>query len=292
MGIRTDLALEKREMHSEEIEGVRSEEAESEGLKITRVFITDESAAKKIGKPIGTYVTVELEDMEFENEEIISKGSKAVAHELKKMIKNDTSSVLVAGLGNRSITPDSVGPKAVDKVFVTRHLSEIKGDFDFDFRPVSAVAPGVLGITGIETGEILSGIAGKIKPDLIICVDALASRSLKRLGTTVQISDSGINPGSGVGNNRREISEKTFSLPVIAIGVPMVVDAATVAEDILKTAGNENPDLIKNSLEGKSENMIVTPSNVDIISDQAADIISEAINIALHGEDILNGKTS
>ena len=176
MSIRSDLALEMREMYAEEISGVESSEADSDGVKVTSVKITSAEGALKIGKPIGNYITIELDNMDFENEDICNRGAHALCDELKKIIRLDGSaSVLAVGLGNRRITPDSVGPKTVDKLFVTRHMKEIKDErFEFDFRPVSAVAPGVLGITGIETGEIVMGIADRIKPDLIIAVDALA----------------------------------------------------------------------------------------------------------------------
>lgn len=306
MSIRSDLALEMREMYAEEISGVESSETDSEGVKVTSVKITSAEGSLKIGKPIGNYITIELDNMDFENEDICNRGAHALCDELKKIIRLDeNASVLAVGLGNRRITPDSVGPKTVDKLFVTRHMKEIKDErFEFDFRPVSAVAPGVLGITGIETGEIVMGIADRIKPDLIIAVDALASRKLSRLGTTVQIADTGINPGSGVGNNRKELSEKTLGIPVIAIGIPMVSDAATVADDVfsvmaehIKKSGgdelykalssigeSERAEVIKEVLTKNEMNQVITPNNVDVISEQAAKIIAGGINLALHGD--------
>lgn len=306
MSIRSDLALEMREMYAEEISGVESSEADSDGVKVTSVKITSAEGALKIGKPIGNYITIELDNMDFENEDICNRGAHALCDELKKIIRLDgNASVLAVGLGNRRITPDSVGPKTVDKLFVTRHMKEIKDErFEFDFRPVSAVAPGVLGITGIETGEIVMGIADRIKPDLIIAVDALASRKLSRLGTTVQIADTGINPGSGVGNNRKELSEKTLGIPVIAIGIPMVSDAATVADDVfsvmaehIKESGgdelykalssigeSERAEVIKEVLTENEMNQVITPNNVDVISEQAAKIIAGGVNLALHGD--------
>ena len=302
MSIRTDLALACREMFAGELSGVESENRDEDGISVTHVTITTQEGAQKIGKPIGNYITIEISDMNFEDDEICERGAKAVAAELKKLgnIKDETK-VLVVGLGNQYITPDSIGPKTAGRIFVTRHLQEVKIEhFDFDFRPVSAVAPGVLGLTGIETGEIVLGIVEKTKPDLVIAVDALASRKLSRLGTTVQIADTGINPGSGVGNNRKEISEKTLGVPVIAIGVPMVVDAATMADDLLgivqeyisRQSDGKLPGIFDNLDENEREalisealseiNMIVTPKNVDIISNQAARIISEGINAALH----------
>lgn len=289
--IRTDLAIECREMFGEEISGVESSEKDTDGIKVTHVKITTDEGAERIGKPKGNYVTIEIEGMLDEDEELCNRGAEAVSEELQKLmnLKEDTS-VLVVGLGNRYITPDSIGPEAVGKLFVTRHLTEVKDiDFEFNFRSVSAIAPGVLGLTGIETGEIVEGIKNHVNPDIIIAVDALASRKLSRLGTTVQISDTGINPGSGVGNNRKELSQKSMGVPVIAIGVPMVVDALTVADDVYSSIMNKlknngeninSSDFLSETFSEK--NMIVTPNNVDVLAKQASEIIAEGINKALH----------
>ena len=298
MGIRTDLAIEAREMFAEEISGVESTQKDTDGITVTHVKITTEEGAKKIGKPIGNYITVEIKDLQYEDEEICRRGAKAVESELKKIIKlSKEASVLVAGLGNRYITPDSIGPKTIGKLTVTRHITKEGGEgFDFDVRAVSAIAPGVLGITGIETGEILRAVSDKIKPSLIIAVDALASRKLSRLGTTIQICDSGISPGSGVGNNRKALTKETLGVPVIAIGVPMVVDAATLTSDAIETVGkylssslgeksveafSDCPELVKKALCENNTNMVVTPNDVDTLAEQASDIIAEGINSAL-----------
>ncbi len=281
--IRTDLALECCEMLNEEIDGIESSEKDTDGIKVTHVKITTDEGAKRIGKPKGGYVTIEIQGMTEEDEELCKRGAMAVSEELKKLLNlSETTSILAVGLGNRYITPDSIGPETVGKLFVTRHIHEMKDrDFDFDYRSVSAIAPGVLGLTGIETGEIVEGIKNHVKPDLIIAIDALASRKLSRLGTTVQISDTGINPGSGVGNNRKELSQNSLGVPVIAIGVPMVVDALTLADDVCESIlkDKKNKEEIKEAMQG--ENMIVTPNNVDIIVKQAAEIIAEGINSAL-----------
>ncbi len=301
MSIRTDLVIEAREMFAGEIAGVESSHKDTDGITVTQVKITTPEGALKIGKPIGNYVTIEIQDMQIENEELCRRGAKAVCDELKKLIKIPSdASVLVAGLGNRYITPDSIGPKTVNKLMVTRHITKESGSgLDFNVRAVSAVAPGVLGLTGIETSEIILGVADRIKPSLIIAVDALASRKISRLGTTVQISDTGISPGSGVGNNRNELSEKTLGIPVIAIGVPMVVDAATMTVDAIETLTaylkenygedgsiltellSDSGSLIDKALTENNENMVVTPNDVDVISDQASQIIAEGINNAL-----------
>lgn len=279
MNIRTDLALECREMFADEISGVESKQRDDDGITITQVNIKTDEGAKRIGKPIGSYITIEIDSMLYDDEDIKSRGEKAVADELCKLLQNkNTDSVLVVGLGNQYITPDSIGPKTVGKITVTRHItSAAQLGFNFDIRPVSAVAPGVLGITGIETGEIVKGVVEHVKPTLVIAVDALAARKISRLGTTVQLSDTGISPGSGVGNNRKELTEKTLGVPVIAIGVPMVVDATTLAMDIVRDRAQ-----IKNELLEDGRGMILTPNDVDAISNIASDIISGGINTALH----------
>ncbi len=303
MAIRTDLAIECREMFAQEISGVESLAHDNDGITVTHVKITSEEGARQIGKPVGDYVTIEIDEMLQSDEDIIDRGARAVSEELKKLVANkNLDSVLVVGLGNRYITPDSIGPKAVGKITVTRHITkEANMGFDFSVRAVSAVAPGVLGITGIETGEIVKGVVQHVKPSLIIAVDALAARKLSRLGTTVQLSDTGICPGSGVGNNRKELTEKTLGVPVIAIGVPMVVDAATLTLDIMESISNyikektgNDTGILKNTiapsehalinaaLSDKNENMIVTPNDVDNISEQASTIIADGINMALH----------
>ena len=282
MAIRTDLAIECREMFGAEIAGVESLVHDSDGITVTRVKVTTDEGAKQIGKPMGDYVTVEIDSMLLENEDVVDRISGAVCDELKKLILlKNTDSVLIVGLGNRYITPDSIGPKAVSKITVTRHITkEAQMGFDFNVRAVSAVAPGVLGITGIETGEIVKGVVEHIKPSLIIAVDALAARSMKRLGTTVQLSNTGICPGSGVGNNRKELTEKTLGVPVIAVGVPMVVDAVTLALDIL--GEKEINSRVDSTLSDRSKNMIVTMNDVDAISEKISTIIADGINMAIH----------
>lgn len=280
MAIRTDLAIECREMFASEIAGVESLAHDSDGITVTHVKITTEEGAKKIGKPVGNYVTIEIDATILENEDVIDRVSNAVHSELKKIISSrKMNSILIVGLGNRYITPDSIGPKVVGKITVTRHITkEAQMGFDFDVCAVSAISPGVLGITGIETSEIVKGVVEHVKPSLIIAVDALAARSIKRLGTTVQISDTGICPGSGVGNNRKELTEKTLGVPVIAMGVPMVVDVRTLVLDVLQKG--ENDPLPRTVISDK--NMIVTPNDVDSISEKISTIIADGINMAIH----------
>ncbi|MBQ7646601.1 MAG: GPR endopeptidase, partial [Clostridia bacterium] len=232
MNIRTDLALELREDLEDEISGVESDENLLGHAKITRIRIVDSNGEKAIGKPKGTYVTVEVPPF-TENSGMDDDALAAVKEELGRLLP-ENGTVLVVGLGNESITPDAFGPRTAGRVIATRHIS---GDFARSIgldglRSVAVVSPGVLGNTGIESSEIIRGVADKTGPSCVICIDALASRSLARLGSTIQISDSGISPGSGVGNSRKELSEKTLGIPVISLGVPTVVDAATMVKDL------------------------------------------------------------
>ncbi|MCH5188796.1 MAG: GPR endopeptidase [Oscillospiraceae bacterium] len=303
--IRTDLAVEAREMHGEGISGVVSRTEKRGGAEVTTVEITSPDGAERLGKPMGVYVTVEIEDAESPDGR--KAAAESLASELRLMMEGkDASRVLVVGLGNDHITPDSVGVAAAERVFVTRHLRELMPEEFGSAREVSSIAPGVLGLTGIETGETVRGVAEKIKPTLIIAVDALASRSMSRIGSTLQLTDTGISPGSGVGNSRRELSEKTMGVPVIAVGVPMVADAATVADDAIsmligkmkEEAENSSDEVLKmlngmeendryaliyEALEPKSANMFVTPKDVDAIADRVSEILRNGLNSALHG---------
>lgn len=302
MAKRTDLAVELRENLGEDIEGISCVEKMYGSFKVTHVKILTEGAAQKIGKPEGNYITIETDGMNREDEALRKEAADLLSKELDKLInKYKGESVLVVGLGNRYITPDSIGPEAVKGLFVTRHLKGEKAFSGAENLPsVSAIAPGVLGLTGIETGEIVGGINEHIRPALIIAIDALAAQKICRLGTTIQLSDTGISPGSGVGNNRKELSQKSMGVPVIAIGVPMVVDAATLTDNVLdimdehaaihsngKIQGvipaltqSERAAFVREALEDK--NMIVTPNDADMIAHQAAVIIAEGINKALY----------
>ncbi len=301
--IRTDLAVEAREMRGKGVEGVAADTKEKDGVSVTTVEITTPEGAEKMGKPMGVYVTIEAGAPEEPEER--KKAAAALARELEQMMKGkDCRHVLVVGLGNEHMTPDSVGVNAARQIFVTRHLKEYMPEQFGDARTVSSVTPGVLGTTGIETGESVAGIAERIGPTLIIAVDALASRSMARIGRTIQLTDTGISPGSGVGNSRKELSRATLGIPVLAVGIPMVADAATVADDAIsmvikemrENAGDEAVKLLKNledddryaliyeALEPNAANMFVTPKDVDAIADRAAEILRDGINYALHGE--------
>lgn len=270
---RTDLALEQREMYSTLPEGIDCEEFKKGDALITKITIKDEIGAATLKKPMGIYVTVEVPPFtdNLKNEELIS----TVAESLMELIPKK-GPALIVGLGNREITPDALGPKAASGILATRQITdEIKRVAGIPgIRNVSVLAPGVLGQTGIESFDLLHSVTKEIKPAFLIVIDALASRYLKRLGCTVQMSDSGIEPGAGVGNARREISRKTLGVPVIAVGVPTVVDAATLVSDLTGGSGEiANP-------EGRQ--MIVTPREIDLLICRAATLIADCINRALH----------
>ena len=224
---RTDLALERRDIfrknnNLEEIDGVEIENKEiNENLKVTKVNITNQNGEQSIGKPIGTYITIDIQKLRLAEETEIQKSAEVLSEELKEIINKHIEfkdDILVVGLGNMYVTPDSVGPKVINDIDVTRHIIKYLPQYiDENSRPVSAISPGVLGTTGIETLEILEGVVKEIKPKLLIVIDALASRSIERISSTIQLSDTGIVPGAGVGNTRKEISESTLGIPVVAI---------------------------------------------------------------------------
>lgn len=310
---RTDLAIEsdalnKNEIQNNEIEGVSItiEKDLGDDITVTWVEIKNEKGSKTMGKPIGNYITIESEIMKQNSVKLHENIIKIMADKLSKLKKlNRDTSILVVGLGNWNITPDALGPKVISKVLVTRHLLEnLPEEIDKSVRMVSAISTGVMGLTGMETGEIVKGIVENIKPDVVIAIDALAARKTSRINTTIQISDTGISPGSGVGNTRMALNEKTLGVPVLAIGVPTVVDAATMVNDTMdrildemsiqakkgsqfynmlqSISEEEKYSLILDILEPYSGNMFVTPKEVDSVVDGLADIIGNAINIALH----------
>lgn len=307
--IRTDLASEAYEMLMEaaqELSGVSSEEEERKGMKITRVEIHSEEAQEKMGKPCGNYVTVEIPNAGASDREEYEAACRILSDEIKKLTGlREGASVLVVGLGNWNVTPDALGPEVVSQLMVTRHLLEyVPEHVEEGIRPVCAISPGVLGITGMETGEIIRGVTEKIRPDLVIAVDALAARSMERIHRTVQLCDTGIAPGAGVGNKRKELSRDTLGVPVIAIGVPTVIDAATIAADamqsitdaMLESAGknaafyqtlsnmnhDEQRQLAKEALSPRMSDFIVTPKEVDRMIQQISKIVANGINLALH----------
>lgn len=252
--VRTDLAIEAKDMYTEsektdeqKIKGVNVKERTEDGIHISYVEMTAEGA-KLLDKKAGSYVTIYADGVKKQDTERQERAASVLARELEQLLKQnniqDGSTGLIVGLGNWNVTPDALGPMASDKILVTSHLFNLEHETVAEgYRPVAAVTPGVMGVTGIETSDIIFGIADKFKPDFIIAVDALASRSVERVNETIQLSDSGIHPGSGVGNKRKELSQATLGVPVIAIGVPTVVDAVTITSDtidfLLKHFGRE-----------------------------------------------------
>lgn len=309
INVRTDLAIEAKEVYKEEnnseIDGLIVDEKEEDGTTITTVKITNEEASRKVGKPMGTYITLDIPEFTAYDGELMDDVSKTFGKILKNLIKmKSDKTALVVGLGNWKVTPDALGPKVSQGIMVTRHLKEVMPDaIDESVSIVSTIAPGVLGVTGIETGEVIKSLVDKIKPDLVICIDALASRRIERVNRTIQISDTGISPGAGVGNHRMKLNEETLGVKVIAIGVPTVVDAATIANDTIdlvlddlisqaeegkefynmlkKINREEKAALIREVLNPYVGDLVVTPKEIDLMIDSLSKIISNGINIAL-----------
>ncbi|MCE5235879.1 MAG: GPR endopeptidase [Eubacteriales bacterium] len=292
MPVYTDLALEARELHPE-LTGVTEENAERAGITISRIRVETDEAAQKIGKQKGTYVTLDAPDLVSRPLELFEELSKALSDELKTLLKDlkKDATVLVVGLGNRAITPDSLGPAVAELVYVTRHIAEFLPDaLPGPVRSVCAAAPGVLGVTGIETMEVVRGMTEHVKPDLIIAIDSLASRRAARISTTLQLTDAGISPGSGVGNARAGLTKDTFGVPVIAIGVPLVVYASTISQDTISLIADETglhkdeerlKALAEKVINEKIGTLIVTPKDIDTIVKDMARILADGINLAL-----------
>ena len=285
---RTDLAVEAHDLWKESaarettLPGVRARDDTREGYPVTRVEILDHQGARALGKPEGQYVTLELSGLERREPEALPRAVRAIAAELTALLGSlpAQAPVLVVGLGNRAITPDNIGPKAADQTMVTRHLVERVPEHFGSFRPVAALAAGELGTTGMESGEVVRAVAEQIKPACVVAVDALASRSLRRVCRTIQLADTGITPGSGVGNARAALNAETLGVPVIAVGVPTVVDAATLTCDVLAEAGKG--ELNPAALQGAGDGLIVTPKDIDTQVHDLAKVIGYGINLALH----------
>ena len=307
---RTDLASERRDIYQKanqvegEIDGIESEKEEiDENLKVERVKITNENGEKAIGKPVGNYITIDIQKLKIAQEEEIKKASEVLSNELRKIIDSHIDKqgeILVVGLGNIYVTPDALGPKVINNIEVTRHIINYLPQYvEEGTRMVSAISPGVLGTTGIETVEILKGIVDNIHPKLVIVIDALASRSIERISSTVQISDTGIVPGAGVGNTRSEISQKTLGIPVVAIGIPTVVETAVLVNDCLdlfiqklqdeaksndylnKLKEEDNYAEIKEAVVPNDYNLIVTPKEIDDLIENMSDIVAQGINASV-----------
>lgn len=308
---RTDLAIEAREFaqqqkqNTEELDGVKVEIKNTDIYQITHVKILNETGSQTMGKPIGNYITIESELLKQNDITSHEQIMKTVAEHIAGLSKlSQKSTILVVGLGNWNITPDALGPKVIDKILVTRHLDGVlPEEIQKSVRSVAAISPGVMGITGIETVEIIQGVVEKLKPDLVIAIDALAARKFSRINSTIQMSDTGVAPGAGVGNKRMTLNEQTLGIPVIALGVPTVVDAATLINDTMDRMLEEmiaqteqgsafyemlhNMDtdekykLIVDILNPYVGNMFVTPKEVDAVVERLANIIANAINIAI-----------
>jgi len=288
--------------------GVQVDSEKSDEMTISRVRIVNEDGAKAMGKPIGYYVTLEVPRLKEKDPALTEEVSKNMADEIKDMIELPAdATVLVVGLGNWNVTPDSLGPKVIGRLIITRHLMEMMPD-EYNtkngIRPVCALAPGVLGITGIETGEIIKGLVEKLKPQLVIAIDSLAARSMERISTTIQIADTGVYPGSGIGNRRLGITEETIGVKVVAIGVPTVVDAATMANDTLDMLigqftrqaqpgsdfykllqdldKDEKYRLIQEVMSPFVGQLVVTPKEIDSLIDNTARTLAGGLNLALH----------
>ncbi len=291
---RTDLALETRESFPEnhvEIQGVILTKRHCLDGKavVTTVKIEDEAGSRAMRKPMGTYITIESSLMKNISEEEREPLLLCICEQLEKMIQQmKQKNVLIIGLGNREVTSDSLGPKMTDNLFITRHLKEELGTKFLEenqYGCVSAIAPGVMAQTGIETGELLEAVVARTNPDLVIVVDALAARSVKRLCTTVQITDTGIAPGAGVGNRRKELNERSLGVPVVAIGVPTVVDASTIIgdhlENVLQKQGyseREIEQFITGILGEETENVMVTPKDIDESIHQISQDLARILN--------------
>lgn len=286
---RTDLALEARELWQESaqrtsrLSGVKATKSKLEGYGLTRVDILDQRGEEALGKPAGCYLTIDLTTFWQRKADFFPRAVRAVGTQLKAMVPAE-GPVLVVGLGNASMTPDAVGPLTADSVLVTRHLISAMPRQFAGFRPVSVVRTGVLGTTGVESAESVAGIAEQVQPAAIIAVDALASRRRERVCATVQLSDTGITPGSGVGNHRAALNQETLGVPVIAVGIPTVVDAATLAADLLEEAGVEHIDADR--LRQGQGNMMVTPRDIDAQVRDLSKVVGYGINWALQDLDV------
>ncbi len=281
MAFRTDLAVEAIENHktAAALPHVRQSDRTLEGFAVHEVRILSEDAAREIGKPQGRYLTLELDVLIRREEDAFPRACKALSTLLRELLPHPNDGpVLIAGLGNRMITPDAIGPQTADHVIATRHLVAQSPAIFADWRPVSALAPGVLGQTGVETGEVICGVLDRVRPAAVIAVDALAAGRLSRLLRTVQLADTGITPGAGVGNARAALNKETLGVPVIAVGVPTVVDGATLAHEISSQLGQPACE----ALDDLSQPVMITTRDIDREVADISRMIGYAVNMALH----------
>lgn len=276
MYLRTDLAVEARELAGGKVSGVDYKTYIESGLEISRLTVKTDRAKQILGKDMGTYITIALPSL-TDNFSSTDKRLAAIGGEIRRLLPVN-GLILVAGLGNEEITPDSLGPKTALKVLATRHIQgELARASGLDrLRPVAVMSTGVTGQTGIETGEYILSVVKRIRPNAVVAIDALASRRLERLGTTLQISDAGISPGAGVGNHRTKINSETIGVPVISIGVPTVVDVRTLAGDLLADTGESADDL-----PALTKEMVVIPREIDLLTERASRLLGFALNAAL-----------
>ena len=285
----TDLAMESSGAQPEQTQTLPG------GIESTVVTIRDAQTAKALGRPVGVYVTLSCPQRMSIELGTRRALSEALGQAIAGMLPGACRTVLVAGLGNRTVTPDALGPRTVERVLVTRHMDGcLPQDVEEKLRSVCAAAPGVLGVTGIETAEVLRGMVAHVRPDAVIAVDALAARSSQRICSTIQVADTGITPGSGVGNHRRALTRETLGVPVIAVGVPMVVYASTIARDALGDLaamdGASEADeerlmaCVERVVTQRLGDLIVTPREVDALVERMAGIVAEGVNLALHPE--------
>lgn len=294
--IHTDLAMEARESNSA-LNGVSEERTDNEHYSVSRIKIDTDEAASALQKSKGLYITIEAPDLVLREPELIKAVTEALSAELTGLIDKGSASgtVLVVGLGNRAVTPDALGPKTAEKILVTRHIKQYMPDaIPNGVRSVCAVSPGVLGVTGIETMEVIQGIVERSKPSLIIAIDSLSSRRTERIASTIQLCDAGIQPGAGVGNIRSGLDEASLGIPVIAVGVPLVVYASTISRDTigliaseLGLLGNEEKikELAAKAISEKTGELIVTPKEIDSLIECTSTILADGINMCLFGKD-------
>ena len=306
---RTDLADERTDIFKknnnivDNIDGIETSVREEENIKITEVKVINENGANSIGKPIGSYITIDIKELKTATDESIENYGNVLSNELRKLIDKHSAKqdeILVVGLGNIYVTPDSLGPKVINEIDVTRHILKYMPEvLEEGTRSVSAISPGVLGTTGMETLEIVNGIVNNVKPKLVIVIDALASRSIDRISSSIQLADTGIVPGAGVGNTRKELSQNTLNIPVIALGIPTVVESGVLVNDCLdlfigklqqeaksndylnKLKEKDNYEEIKEALIPNDYNMIVTPKEIDDLIENMKDVVARGINFAV-----------
>ena len=296
INFRTDMADERvdkyKEVHNlSRIDGIKVESIKKENMCITTVDILNENGSIALGKDIGKYITIEFNELEYCSDDVKQNMIKELAEQIKILIGNKTS-IIVVGLGNKDVTPDALGPKVVGNINVTRHMLKYAKEFvEPNTKEISALSPGVLGTTGIETEEIVESVINSIKPNIAIVIDSLASLSVKRVGKTIQLSNTGITPGAGVGNKRHALNKENLGVDVIAIGVPTVVDMATITNEAIdkvnlsnttkltELSSEERYSIISDALH--TENYIVTPKEIDSVISKISEIIASSLNMAL-----------